>query len=128
MLLAHLLHCELAARQLGASTLQDDVLERVQQLKPIAEEAGLSLAQLAVAWTLQNPNVSAAIIGATRPEQVTENVKASGVKLEANAARSSPFEHAAGALRGASHAWSGADPELAACSTVAPSHRHGPRP
>ncbi|GAB2746872.1 aldo/keto reductase family protein [Nocardioides pakistanensis] len=65
--------------------LQDDVLERVQQLKPIAEEAGLSLAQLAVAWTLQNPNVSAAIIGATRPEQVTENVKASGVKLEAEA-------------------------------------------
>ncbi len=65
--------------------LQDDVLERVQQLKPIAEEAGLSLAQLAVAWVLQNPNVSAAIIGASRPEQVTENVKASGVKLETEA-------------------------------------------
>src|SRR5690606_11424380 len=61
--------------------LQDDVLERVQQLKPIAEEAGLSLAQLAVAWTLQNSNVSAAIIGASRPEQVTENVAAAGVKL-----------------------------------------------
>ena len=65
--------------------LQDDVLERVQQLKPVAEEAGLSLAQLAVAWTLQNDNVSAAIIGATRPEQVTENVKASGVKLDDDA-------------------------------------------
>jgi aryl-alcohol dehydrogenase-like predicted oxidoreductase len=65
--------------------LKDDVLERVQQLKPIAEEAGLSLAQLAVAWVLQNDNVSAAIIGATRPEQVTENVKASGVRLEAEA-------------------------------------------
>ncbi|MDX5450457.1 MAG: aldo/keto reductase family protein [Actinomycetes bacterium] len=62
--------------------LQDDVLERVQRLKPIADEAGLSLAQLAVAWTLQNDNVSAAIIGATRPEQVTENVKAAGVVLE----------------------------------------------
>ena len=62
--------------------LKDDVLERVQQLKPIAEEAGLTLAQLAVAWTLQNSNVSAAIIGASRPEQVTENVKAAGVKLE----------------------------------------------
>jgi len=62
--------------------LHDDVLERVQQLQPLADEVGLSLAQLAVAWTLQNDNVSAAIIGASRPEQVTENVKAAGVKLE----------------------------------------------
>ncbi|MEV0648350.1 aldo/keto reductase family protein [Phytomonospora sp. NPDC050363] len=65
--------------------LNDDVLTRVQRLKPIAEEAGLSLAQLAVAWVLQNPNVSAAIIGASRPEQVAENVKAAGVKLDADA-------------------------------------------
>jgi aryl-alcohol dehydrogenase-like predicted oxidoreductase len=62
--------------------LQDDVLERVQQLKPIADEAGLSLAQLAVAWVLQNDNVSAAIIGASRPEQVSDNAKATGVVLE----------------------------------------------
>ena len=62
--------------------LEDDVLTRVQQLTPIAEEAGLSLAQLAVAWVLQNSNVSAAIIGASRPEQVTENVKAAGVVLD----------------------------------------------
>jgi aryl-alcohol dehydrogenase-like predicted oxidoreductase len=62
--------------------LNDDVLTRVQKLQPVADEAGLSLAQLAVAWVLQNDNVSAAIIGASRPEQVTENVKASGVKLE----------------------------------------------
>jgi aryl-alcohol dehydrogenase-like predicted oxidoreductase len=62
--------------------LRDDVLERVQQLKPIAEEAGLSLAQLAVAWVLQNKNVASAIIGASRPEQVTENVKAAGKVLE----------------------------------------------
>ncbi len=62
--------------------LRDDVLERVQQLQPLAEQAGLSLAQLAVAWVLQNDNVSAAIIGASRPQQVVENVKASGVKLE----------------------------------------------
>jgi voltage-dependent potassium channel beta subunit len=61
--------------------LTDDTLTRVQRLKPVAEQAGLSLAQLAVAWTLQNPAVSAAIIGATRPEQVRENVKASGVRL-----------------------------------------------
>jgi aryl-alcohol dehydrogenase-like predicted oxidoreductase len=64
--------------------LKDDVLGRVQRLRPLADEAGLSLATLAVAWVLQNPNVSAAIIGASRPEQVTENVKAAGVKLDAD--------------------------------------------
>ncbi|MCW2792042.1 MAG: aldo/keto reductase [Nocardioides sp.] len=63
--------------------LEDDVLERVQQLRPLADEAGLSLAELAVAWVLQNDNVSAAIIGASRPEQVTQNVRAAGVKLDA---------------------------------------------
>ncbi|WP_329165719.1 aldo/keto reductase family protein [Streptomyces sp. NBC_01717] len=67
-----------------AGWLRDDVLERVQQLRPLADQAGLSLAQLAVAWVLQNPNVSAAIIGASRPEQVTENVKAAGVKFDAD--------------------------------------------
>jgi aryl-alcohol dehydrogenase-like predicted oxidoreductase len=61
----------------------DELLAKVQALKPIAEEVGLSMAQLAVAWLLQNPNVGSAIIGATRPEQVTENVKAAGVKLDA---------------------------------------------
>ncbi|MGB0100257.1 MAG: aldo/keto reductase, partial [Nocardioides sp.] len=64
--------------------MRDDVLERVQQLQPIAEEAGLSLAQLAVAWVLQNDNVSAAIIGASRPEQVTDNARAAGVRLDAD--------------------------------------------
>jgi aryl-alcohol dehydrogenase-like predicted oxidoreductase len=62
--------------------LRDEVLERVQRLRPLADETGLSMAQLAVAWVLQQPNVSAAIIGASRPEQVHENVKASGVRLE----------------------------------------------
>ena len=61
--------------------LNDSVLTRVQQLAPIAAEAELSPAQLAIAWTLQNPNVSAAIIGATRPDQVRANVRASGVEL-----------------------------------------------
>jgi aryl-alcohol dehydrogenase-like predicted oxidoreductase len=61
--------------------LTDDILARVQELLPVAKEAGLSMAQLAVAWVLQNPAVSAAIIGATRPEQVRENVRASGVRL-----------------------------------------------
>jgi len=63
--------------------LNDETLTAVQQLKPLADEAGLSLAQLAVAWTLQNDYVSAAIVGATRPGQVRENVKAAGVRLEA---------------------------------------------
>jgi aryl-alcohol dehydrogenase-like predicted oxidoreductase len=63
--------------------MNDDVLGRVQQLQPIADELGISLAQLAVAWVLQNDNVSAAIIGASRPEQVTENAKASGVEIPA---------------------------------------------
>jgi aryl-alcohol dehydrogenase-like predicted oxidoreductase len=62
--------------------LTDDILSRVQQLKPLAEEAGLTMAQLAVAWTLQNSNVAAAIVGATRPEQVRENARASGVRLD----------------------------------------------
>jgi voltage-dependent potassium channel beta subunit len=62
--------------------MNDDVLTRVQGLKPIADEAGLTMAQLAVAWVLQNPNVAAALVGASRPEQVAENVKAAGVKLE----------------------------------------------
>ena len=64
--------------------MTDDVLTRVQQLKPLAEQAGLTMAQLAVAWVLQNPNVSSAIVGATRPEQVHDNVKAAGVKLDAD--------------------------------------------
>ena len=61
--------------------LDDDVLRRVQELKPVADELDLSLAQLAVAWVLQNKNVAAALIGASRPEQVAENVKASGVVI-----------------------------------------------
>jgi aryl-alcohol dehydrogenase-like predicted oxidoreductase len=62
--------------------LRDDVLEGVQRLQPVAEKNGLTLAQLAVAWVLQNENVASAIIGASRPEQVTENVKAAGVELD----------------------------------------------
>jgi aryl-alcohol dehydrogenase-like predicted oxidoreductase len=64
--------------------MSNDVLERVQQLVPLAEEAGLSMAQLAVAWVLQNDNVASAIIGASRPEQVFDNAAASGVKLDAD--------------------------------------------
>ena len=65
-----------------ARVLGDRLLEQVQLLRPVAEEAGLSMAQLAIAWTLQNPGVSSAIIGATRPEQVVENASAAGMRLE----------------------------------------------
>ena len=64
--------------------LRDDVLEAVQRLKPVAAEAGLTMPQLAIAWVLQNPNVSAALVGASRPEQIASNVAASGVKLDAD--------------------------------------------
>jgi aryl-alcohol dehydrogenase-like predicted oxidoreductase len=60
----------------------EEILTRVQALRPIADKAGLSMAQLAVAWVLQHDSVSSAIIGASRPEQVAENVAASGVVLE----------------------------------------------
>jgi aryl-alcohol dehydrogenase-like predicted oxidoreductase len=64
--------------------MDDSVLTRVQQLKPLADAAGLSMAALAVAWVLQNPNVSSAIVGATKPEQLRDNVKASGVNLDSS--------------------------------------------
>src|SRR3954463_2609048 len=69
------------ARFIGRFLERPEILQRVQDLRPVADELGLSLAQLAVAWVLQNQNVAAAIIGASRPEQVTENVKASGVVI-----------------------------------------------
>src|SRR5689334_12435607 len=62
--------------------LDDGILTAVQGLRPLADQAGLTMAQLAVAWTLQNGNVAAAIIGASRPEQVTDNAAAAGVVLE----------------------------------------------
>ena len=72
-----------AGSQFIARFMTDAVLTRVQKLKPIAAEAGLTMPQLAVAWVLQNRNVSSAIVGATKPEQVRDNVKASGVVLDA---------------------------------------------
>jgi aryl-alcohol dehydrogenase-like predicted oxidoreductase len=65
--------------------LDDRKLANVQKLKPIAAELGLSMSQLALAWVLRRPEVASAIIGASRPEQVEENAKASGVKLSAEA-------------------------------------------
>jgi len=62
--------------------MRDDVLTAVQTLRPIAESVDLTMSQLALAWALQNQNVSSVIMGATKPSQVKENAKASGVKLE----------------------------------------------
>ena len=62
--------------------LRDDVLTRVQALRPLADQAGLTMAQMAVAWVLGNPNVSSAIVGASRPEQLADSVRASGVVLD----------------------------------------------
>ncbi|NBW74117.1 MAG: aldo/keto reductase, partial [Microbacteriaceae bacterium] len=61
--------------------LSDDVLTRVQQLKPLADELGITMAQFALAWVLQNKNVSSAIVGATSPEQITSNIGAVGVEI-----------------------------------------------
>ncbi len=69
------------ARMIQRFLGNEELLARVQRLQPIADELGLSMAQLAVAWVLQNENVAAALIGASRPEQVAENVKASGVVI-----------------------------------------------
>jgi aryl-alcohol dehydrogenase-like predicted oxidoreductase len=63
--------------------LEDRVLEAVQRLEPIAERAGLSMAQLALAWVLRQGNVASAIVGASRPEQVRDNASASAVTLDA---------------------------------------------
>jgi len=65
----------------GKGAMSDDTLTRVQRLRPIADELGLSMAQLALAWVLREPNVSSVIIGASRPEQIDDNAKASGVTL-----------------------------------------------
>jgi aryl-alcohol dehydrogenase-like predicted oxidoreductase len=62
--------------------MSDEVLMTVARLRPLAERAGLTMAQLAIAWVLQNPNVASAIVGATRPAQLEDNVKAAGVRLD----------------------------------------------
>jgi len=79
-------------------------------LKPIAESLDLTMSQLALAWALANPNVSSVIMGATKPSQVKENVKASGVKLSAEVMRS--IDAALGAL-----------PETDPAKTVSPNPR-----
>ena len=72
---------EKGGKRMIARLMTDEVLTAVQRLKPIAAEAGLTMPQLAIAWVLQHDYVSAALVGASRPEQLAENVKASGVEL-----------------------------------------------
>jgi aryl-alcohol dehydrogenase-like predicted oxidoreductase len=61
--------------------LEDDVLAKVQELRPLAEECGATMAQFALAWTLKNPNVTSAIVGATKPEQITSNIGALDIEI-----------------------------------------------
>jgi aryl-alcohol dehydrogenase-like predicted oxidoreductase len=63
--------------------MQDPILEAVQRLRPVAEQAGMTMPQLALGWVLRQPNVASAIVGASRPEQVRANASASGCKLDA---------------------------------------------
>jgi aryl-alcohol dehydrogenase-like predicted oxidoreductase len=61
--------------------MDDDLLEAVERLRPVADDAGLSMTEMALAWVLRRPEVASAIVGASRPEQVYSNVKASGIDL-----------------------------------------------
>jgi aryl-alcohol dehydrogenase-like predicted oxidoreductase len=72
---------ESMGRMMGHFMESREVLDAVQRLKPVAEEAGLSMSELALAWVLRDPNVASAIVGASRPEQVEANAKASGIQL-----------------------------------------------
>jgi aryl-alcohol dehydrogenase-like predicted oxidoreductase len=69
-------------REFLVDYLADDLLTAVQGLRPIAADLGLTMAQLAIAWVLSNDNVAAAIVGASRPEQISDNAKAAGVRLD----------------------------------------------
>jgi aryl-alcohol dehydrogenase-like predicted oxidoreductase len=74
------------SRQMGgmmSNWLEEDVLETVQRLVPVAERLGITMAQLALAWVLREDNVASAIVGASRPEQVHDNASASGIELDA---------------------------------------------
>ena len=71
-----------SARAEWMEYFKDDVLERVQRLRPIADGLGITIAQLALAWILHEPNVASAIVGASRPEQLRDNAAASGVELD----------------------------------------------
>ncbi|WP_394289419.1 aldo/keto reductase family protein [Microbacterium sp.] len=73
---------EKGGSQMISRFMNDDVLSAVRKLKPIAEEVGVTMPQLALAWVLHNPNIAAALVGASRPEQLEDTVKASGIELD----------------------------------------------
>ena len=73
---------ELSGKNFISRWLTDATLTKVQELKPIAAEAGITMAQMAIAWVLQNKNIASAIVGATRPDQLDDNVKAANIVLE----------------------------------------------
>jgi aryl-alcohol dehydrogenase-like predicted oxidoreductase len=75
---------ELSGKNFIARWLNDDVLQKVQLLKPIAQQAGISMATMSIAWVLQNKNVASAIVGATRPEQLDDSVNGAGLVLGAD--------------------------------------------
>lgn len=90
--------------------MRDDVLTAVEKLAPIADGLGLTMAQLALAWVLQNPNVASAIIGASKPSQIKENVKAAEVALDKETM--SAIDNALGSL-----------PERSPAETISPNPR-----
>jgi aryl-alcohol dehydrogenase-like predicted oxidoreductase len=73
----------LSSTNIGRDLRTPEIIEKVRQLKPIADELGISRTTLALAWVLRQTGVSSAIVGATKEEQITENLKGSGVKLDA---------------------------------------------
>ena len=93
--------------------LRDDVAAAVQRLRPVAEQAGLTLPHLALAWVLRRAEVASAIVGASRPEQVFDNARAAGITLSADTLAAvdealddvvvRDFELAAGARGGVRH-------------------------
>jgi aryl-alcohol dehydrogenase-like predicted oxidoreductase len=74
----------MSSKQMGTfmGRYDDELLARVQELRPVADGLGITMAQLALAWVLREPNVASAIIGASRPEQVEDNTAASGIELD----------------------------------------------
>jgi aryl-alcohol dehydrogenase-like predicted oxidoreductase len=74
----------MSSRSMGSfmGRYDDRLLARVQELRPVADEKGITMAQLALAWVLREPNVASAIVGASRPEQVADNAAASGIELD----------------------------------------------
>jgi aryl-alcohol dehydrogenase-like predicted oxidoreductase len=79
---------ELSGKNFISRWMTDDVLSKVQTLRPLANQAGLTMAQLGVAWVLQNKNVASAIVGASKPEQLDDNVTAAKVKLDSTLMKS----------------------------------------